>query len=47
MDEEHDPSYKQDESPRYHSHDIVEKMSDISRCYVNYGKCHTFSRKFL
>ena len=29
MDEEHDPSYKQDESPRYHSHDIVEKMSDI------------------
>lgn len=25
MDEEHDPSYKQDESPRYHSHDIIEK----------------------
>lgn len=29
MDEEHDPSYKQDESPRYHSHDIVEQMADI------------------
>ncbi len=29
MDEEHDASYKQDESPRYHSHDIVEKMAEI------------------
>ena len=29
MDEEHDPSYKQDESPRYHSHDIIEKMAEI------------------
>lgn len=29
MDEEHEASYKQDESPRYHSHDVAEKMAQI------------------
>ncbi len=37
MDEEHDPSYKQDESPRYHSHDIVEKMADIYKAVLLMG----------
>lgn len=37
MDEEHDPSYKQDESPRYHSHDIVEKMCDIYKSILILG----------
>lgn len=29
MDEEHDASYKQDESPRYHTRDIAVKMAEI------------------
>lgn len=37
MDEEHDPSYKQDESPRYHSHDIVEQMADIYNAVLIMG----------
>lgn len=37
MDEEHDSSYKQDESPRYHSHDIVEQMSDIYQATLLMG----------
>lgn len=37
MDEEHDPSYKQDESPRYHTHDIVEEMSNIYQALLVMG----------
>lgn len=37
MDEEHDASYKQDESPRYHSHDIVEEMSEIYHAILIMG----------
>lgn len=37
MDEEHDPSYKQDESPRYHTHDIVEEMSNIYQSLLVMG----------
>lgn len=37
MDEEHDASYKQDESPRYHSHDIVEEMAKIYNAVLIMG----------
>ena len=37
MDEEHDSSYKQDESPRYHSHDIVEEMTKIYNAVLIMG----------
>lgn len=47
MDEEHDPSYKQDESPRYHSHDIVEAMGKNLSSRIDYGQCHAINGKFL
>lgn len=37
MDEEHDSSYKQDESPRYHSHDLVEQMAEIYHAVLIMG----------
>ncbi|WP_196594623.1 primosomal protein N' [Pectinatus sottacetonis] len=37
MDEEHDASYKQDESPRYHTRDIAEKMSQLYNAVLILG----------
>ena len=37
MDEEHDASYKQDESPRYHTRDIAGKISDIYNAVLILG----------
>lgn len=37
MDEEHDASYKQDESPRYHGHDVAEKMAQIYNAILLLG----------
>ncbi|WP_182188433.1 primosomal protein N' [Pectinatus frisingensis] len=37
MDEEHDASYKQDESPRYHTRDIARKMSQLYNAVLILG----------
>lgn len=37
MDEEHDASYKQDESPRYHTRDIAQKMSTLYNAVLILG----------
>lgn len=37
LDEEHDPSYKQDESPRYHARDVARKMADLHQAVLILG----------
>jgi len=37
MDEEHETTYKQEESPRYHSRQVVEKLAEISGAKVIFG----------
>jgi len=37
LDEEHDPSYKQDESPRYHARDVAREMADIHQAVLILG----------
>ena len=37
LDEEHDPSYKQDESPRYHARDVAKAMADIHHAVLVLG----------
>lgn len=37
MDEEHDASYKQDESPRYHTRDIAQKMAKLYHAVLILG----------
>lgn len=37
LDEEHDPSYKQDESPRYHTRDVAIWRSNYHHCPVVLG----------
>lgn len=37
MDEEHDSSYKQDESPRYHTRDIAKKLVEIHAAVLILG----------
>jgi len=37
VDEEHEPSYKQEESPRYHGRDIAVLRASIERCAVLLG----------
>jgi primosomal protein N' (replication factor Y) len=37
VDEEHDPSYKQDQLPRYHARDVAIKRAQLERCPVLLG----------
>jgi len=37
LDEEHDPSYKQDQSPRYHARDVALARADIDQAIVILG----------
>jgi len=37
VDEEHEPSYKQDEAPRYHARDVAVMRGRIERCAVILG----------
>ncbi|QQR55219.1 primosomal protein N' [Candidatus Peregrinibacteria bacterium] len=37
MDEEHEWSYKQDQSPRYHTRTVVEKIQELSSCALVLG----------
>lgn len=37
VDEEHDPSYKQGESPRYHARDVAVMRARLSRCPIVLG----------
>jgi len=37
MDEEHEPSYKQDQAPRYHAKDVALKMSKLLNIKVVFG----------
>jgi len=37
IDEEHDFSYKQDQSPRYHARDLAMKISQLTNCKVVLG----------
>ncbi len=37
LDEEHDTSYKQDQSPRYHARDVAFKVSELTGCKVVLG----------
>jgi len=37
VDEEHEPSYKQDETPRYHARDVAVVRARIERCAVVLG----------
>ena len=37
VDEEHEPSYKQDESPRYHARDVAVMRGHFERCAVVLG----------
>jgi primosomal protein N' (replication factor Y) len=37
VDEEHEPSYKQDESPRYHARDVAVMRGRLERCAVVLG----------
>ncbi len=37
VDEEHDPSYKQDQAPRYHGRDVAIKRAQIEGCAVVLG----------
>lgn len=37
LDEEHDPSYKQDESPRYHARDVAEEMARLHNAVLLLG----------
>ena len=37
VDEEHEPSYKQDEAPRYHARDVAVVRARIERCAVVLG----------
>lgn len=37
LDEEHDPSYKQDESPRYHARDVAKAMAEIHQAVLILG----------
>ena len=37
MDEEHEWTYKQDQSPRYHARDLAKKMRDLLGCQVVLG----------
>ena len=37
VDEEHEPSYKQDEAPRYHARDVAVMRARIERCAVVLG----------
>jgi len=45
VDEEHESSYKQDSTPRYQAHALVEHMADQHRCPVVFGsatpRCET------
>ena len=37
VDEEHEPSYKQDEAPRYHARDVAVMRGHLQRCVVVLG----------
>ncbi len=37
LDEEHDPSYKQDEKPRYHARDVALKIAELNKAAVILG----------
>ncbi len=37
LDEEHDPSYKQDETPRYHARDVALKLAGLHNALVVFG----------
>jgi len=37
VDEEHDPSYKQDQQPRYHGRDVAVRLAQLSECPVVLG----------
>ena len=37
VDEEHEPTYKQDESPRYHARDVALMRGRLERCAVVLG----------
>lgn len=37
LDEEHDSSYKQDESPRYHARDVAKKMAELNDAVLVLG----------
>ncbi len=37
LDEEHDPSYKQDEKPRYHAREVALKLAEMNRAAVILG----------
>ena len=37
VDEEHDPSYKQDQQPRYHGRDVAIRLAQLAECPVVLG----------
>lgn len=37
VDEEHDPSYKQDQQPRYHGRDVAVRLAQLAACPVVLG----------
>ncbi len=47
LDEEHDPSYKQDESPRYHARDVARKMAKIHQAVLVLGSATPSIESFM
>ena len=43
LDEEHEATYKQDESPRYHARDVAIWRGEYHHCPVVLGKCDSKS----